>query len=288
VRTAKGVVLGFHGRGSETIVNIDTCAVLVPAIVASLTAVREALAIVLPPYKQARAIVLAADNGLDIAISGGGKPDSRALERLSRLAAGGSIARLTVEGIEVFRNRQPQLAAGPAILYPVAGGFTQAAHVAEEALAAAALAHVGNASPIADLFAGIGTFTFRLAKRAAVTAIEGDAAAVAAIEAAARRATGLKRVTAKRRDLFQNPLGPAELNEFRAVVFDPPAAGAKAQAEMLARSRVPLVVAVSCNPATLARDARILIDGGYRLSDVRPVDQFLFSAEIEAVASFTR
>jgi 23S rRNA (uracil1939-C5)-methyltransferase len=288
VRTAKGVVLGFHARGSETIVNIDTCTVLVPAIVSQLAVVREAVAIVLSPYKQARITVLAADNGLDIAISGGGKPDSRTSERLSRLAADGSVARLTVEGVEVFRNRQPEMAAGPTVLYPVAGGFTQAAKAAEEALAAAVLAHVGGATPVADLFAGIGTFTFRLATRAAVTAVEGDAAAVVAIEAATRRAKGVKRVTARRRDLFQNPLGPAELNEFRAVVFDPPAAGAKAQAEMLARSKVPLVVAVSCNPATLARDARILIDGGYRLNDVRPVDQFLFSAEIEAVASFAR
>ncbi|HVZ13607.1 MAG TPA: RNA methyltransferase, partial [Bauldia sp.] len=288
VRTAKGLVLGFHARASDTIVNIETCTVLVPAIVSRLPLIRETAAIVLPPYKPARVTVLAADNGLDIAIAGGGKPGPRALERLSRLAVDGTIARLTVEGVEVFRNRQPELVAGPAVLLPVAGGFTQAAKSAEDAMAAAVLAHVGDAAPVADLFAGIGTFTFRLAAHGAVTAVEGDAVSVAAIDAAARRARGVKRVTAKRRDLFQNPLAPQELNQFRAVVFDPPAAGAKAQAEMLARSRVPKVVAISCNPATLARDARILIDGGYRLTQVLPVDQFLFSAEIEAVASFTR
>ena len=288
IRNAKGVVLGFHARASDTIVNIETCAVLVPAIVDRLALIREAASIVLAPYKQARVTVLAADNGLDIAISGGGKADARALERLARLATDATIARLTVEGVEVFHSRQPEIAAGPAVLLPVAGGFTQAAKAAEASLAEAVLMHVGSAVPVADLFAGIGTFTFRLAARAAVTAVEGDAALVAAIEAAARRAKGVKRVTAKRRDLFQNPLAPAELNEFRAVVFDPPAAGAKAQAEMLARSKVPVIAAVSCNPATLARDARILIDGGYRLTQVLPVDQFLFSAEIEAVASFTR
>jgi 23S rRNA (uracil1939-C5)-methyltransferase len=146
----------------------------------------------------------------------------------------------------------------------------------------------GRDGPIADLFAGIGTFSFRLAERGAVTAVEGEAALVAAIGEAGRRAGKRSRVTARRRDLFANPLAPNELSAFAAVVFDPPAAGARAQAEALARSAVPRIVAVSCNPATLARDARILIDGGYRLESVVPVDQFLFSAEIEAVAAFTR
>jgi 23S rRNA (uracil1939-C5)-methyltransferase len=182
----------------------------------------------------------------------------------------------------------PEFAAGAAMLYPTPGGFTQAAKAAEDAISGIVLEDVGNASPVADLFAGIGTLSFRLAAHSPVTAVEGDAALVAAIDAAARRAKGVRKVTAVRRDLFSNPLAPLELNKFGAVVFDPPASGAKAQAEMLAKSKVPIVVAVSCNPATLARDARILIDGGYTLKRVVPVDQFLFSAEIEAVASFTR
>ncbi len=95
-------------------------------------------------------------------------------------------------------------------------------------------------------------------------------------------------MTPLRRDLFANPLAPAELDRFGAVVFDPPAAGAKAQAQAIAAARVAKVVAVSCNPGTLARDARILIDGGYRLVRVLPVDQFLWSAEIEAVATFEK
>jgi 23S rRNA (uracil1939-C5)-methyltransferase len=102
------------------------------------------------------------------------------------------------------------------------------------------------------------------------------------------KATGIKRVTAQRRDLFANPLSPPELDRFGAVVFDPPAAGARVQAKTIAKSKVARVVAVSCNPATLARDARILIDGGYRLTRVLPVDQFLFSAEIVVVAAFVR
>jgi len=288
VRTAKGVILGFHRRHSDEIVATADCVVIVPAIVAKIPTLREIAAIVLPQRKPARVVVLAADNGLDIAITGAGKPNARMLTALGGFGTDLSIARLTVDGTEVFRNRLPEIAAGPAVLFPPPGGFVQASRAAEQALADAVTGFVGDAAPVADLFAGIGTFTFRLAARAAVPAVEGDATLVAALELAARKATGIKRVTARRRDLFANPLSPVELDQFGAVVFDPPAAGAKAEAEMLAKSKVPLVAALSCNPATLARDARILIDGGYRLERVVPVDQFLFSAEIEAVATFRR
>jgi 23S rRNA (uracil1939-C5)-methyltransferase len=288
VRSAKGIVLGFHARGSETIAGIDTCVVLSPGIEAKLPALKAIAGVALSRWKPARMTVFLADNGLDIAIAGAGKPDQTMMTKLGDFGRDPDIARLTIDGVEVFRNRAPEFEAGPAMLYPVPGGFTQAAKPAEAALAEAVLAHVGSAATVADLFAGIGTFTFRLAKRAAVTAFEGEATLVAAITAAASRAKGVKKVTARRRDLFGNPLAPVELGKFDAVVFDPPAAGAKAQSEMLAKSRVPRVVAVSCNPATLARDARILIDGGYRLTRVVPVDQFLFSTEIEAVATFTR
>jgi 23S rRNA (uracil1939-C5)-methyltransferase len=281
-------VLGFHARTSKTIVDIDTCAVLVPGIVAKLGTLKKIAAVALSRWKPARMTVFLADNGLDITIADAGKPDQTMVTKLGDFGRDPDIARTTVDGVEVFRNRAPEFAAGPAMLYPTPGGFTQAARAAEDALSAEVLASVGDASPVADLFAGIGTFSFRLAARAPVTAVESDAALIGAIEAAARRAKGVRKVTPVRRDLFANPLAPIELGKFGAVVFDPPAAGAKAQAEMLAKSKVPVVVAVSCNPATLARDARILIDGGYRLTRVVPVDQFLFSAEIEAVASFTR
>ena len=288
IRAAKGTILGFHARGSGEIVPVSTCAVLHPAIVAKLPLLNKIAGVALPRWKEARVTVLAADNGLDVAITGAGKPTREMLDALGGFGTDPALARLTIDGTEVLRARQPELAAGPAMLAPAPGGFTQAAKSAEEALAAAVLAHVGDTQPVADLFAGIGTFTFRLAAKAPVTAVEGDPALVAAIGQAANRARGLRKVTARRRDLFANPLAPAELDKFGAVVFDPPAAGAKAQAEMLAKSKVAKVVAVSCNPATLARDARILIDGGYRLTRVLPVDQFLFSAEIEAVATFER
>jgi len=287
-RTAKGVVLGYHRRHSDEIIAVEECPILASSIVASLPMLREVAGVAVKPRRQARITVLAADNGLDIAIEGGGALADRAAAALGRFGADAAIARLSVNGLEIFRNRLPEVAAESGNLLPPPAGFVQAVRAAEDALADTIQAHVGDAAPVADLFAGIGTFTLRLAARAPVTAVEGDASLVAALEAAVRHATGIKRVTARRRDLFANPLAPTELDAFGAVVFDPPAAGAKAQSEALAASRVPNIAAVSCNPATLARDVRILINGGYRLTRVVPVDQFLFSAEIEAVALLGR
>ncbi len=238
VRTAGGTVLGFHARGSEEIVGISACAVLHPGIAGKLPLFQAIANVALPRWKPARITVFLADNGLDVAVAGAGKPNRGMLENSAAFGSDPALARLTIDGVEVLHVRQPEFAAGPAMLLPTPGGFTQAAKTAEAVLADAVVAHVGDAGPVADLFAGIGTFTFRLAATAAVTAVEGEAALIAAIEAAARKAQGLKKVIARRRDLFANPLSPVELDAFRAVVFDPPAAGAKAQAEMLAKSKV--------------------------------------------------
>jgi len=287
IRTAKGIALGFHRRGAEEIIAVEECPVLMPEIAGHLATFRRIAQLAIG-RQQARMIVVAAGTGLDIAVDGGRRLGRGELAALGSFAADPALARLTVDGSEIFLNRRPEIRAGEAMLLPVSGGFLQAAASAEAALAAAVLDHVGTAAPVADLFAGVGTFTLRLARRAAVTAVEGNSDLLAAIEAAAHRTQGLKPVTVRKRDLFRNPLAPVELDRFEAVVFDPPAAGAKAQAEAIAGSKVPKVVAVSCNPATLARDAQILIKGGYRLVRVLPVDQFLFSAEIEVVATFGR
>ncbi len=280
------IVLGFHRRAAREIVAVEECPVLSADIAGRLPLINEIAARAIRPRKQARITVVAA-NGLDIAVEGGGRLDPATPEALGRFGREQAIARLTVNGAEIFLNRRPEIAAGGTLL-PLPAGFVQAAAGAEQAMAEAALAHVGDAAPVADLFCGIGTFTLRLARRSPVTAVEGEATLLAALQRAVRGAAGLKPVTTLRRDLFANPLAATELDRFGAVVFDPPAAGAKAQAEAIAQSKVPKVVAVSCNPATLARDARILIDGGYRLTRVLPVDQFLWSAEIEAVATFVR
>ncbi len=287
--TAEGFVLGFNRRGSNEIVPIVECPIMVPAIAGRLGLLSKIARTLVDRRRPLRITVVAADNGLDIAVQGARKPGRAEFETLGALGGGDtSIARLTVDGNRIFFNHQPEVRAGDAMLLPEPAGFLQAAAPAEEALAAAVLDHVGKAVPVLDLFAGVGTFSLRLAQRAPVTAVEGDAALLAAITAAANRSHGLKAVTVRKRDLFRNPMVPLELNPFGAVVFDPPASGAKAQVDQIALSKVPKVVAVSCNPATLARDARVLIDGGYRLTRVVPVDQFLFSAEIEAVATFER
>jgi 23S rRNA (uracil1939-C5)-methyltransferase len=169
-----------------------------------------------------------------------------------------------------------------------AGAFLQAVPEAEQAMAALVCDAAGKARKVADLFSGLGTFTFALARKAAVVAGEFDPALLGALATAARRTPALKPVTTMRRDLMREPLSFQELNAFDAVVFDPPRAGAIAQALSLARSKVKQVVAVSCNPATFARDAKALIDGGYQLTRLTPFDQFVFSPHVELVASFAR
>jgi 23S rRNA (uracil1939-C5)-methyltransferase len=168
------------------------------------------------------------------------------------------------------------------------GSFLQATIAGEEALAALAGGHCGRARHIADLFCGVGPFALRLAANSKISAFDSDAGAIEALQKAAKATPGLKPVKAEARDLFRRPLMPPELRDYDAVVFDPPRQGAQAQAEQLAASKVPLVVAVSCNAATFARDARILVDGGYRLEAVTPVDQFRHTPHVELVAKFSR
>ncbi|TGV64877.1 class I SAM-dependent RNA methyltransferase, partial [Mesorhizobium sp. M00.F.Ca.ET.149.01.1.1] len=166
--------------------------------------------------------------------------------------------------------------------------FLQATEAAEQTMASLVGQHLARAKKVADLFAGCGSFALRLAAKSEVHAVEGDGPALAALDRAFRFASGLKRVTAERRDLFRRPLTFKELNAFDGLVFDPPRAGAEDQSKQIARSDVPLVAAVSCNPVTLARDLRILLDGGYTVKSVTPIDQFLWSPHVEAVALLER
>jgi 23S rRNA (uracil1939-C5)-methyltransferase len=168
------------------------------------------------------------------------------------------------------------------------GSFLQATAAGEAALAALVIEHCGCAADVLDLFAGVGPFALRLAERARVTAADSDEAAIGALQRAAETTPRLKPIESRVRDLYRRPFVPAELKGFAAVVFDPPRQGAQAQARELAASAVPVVVGVSCNPATFARDARILAEGGYRLARVTPLDQFRYSPHVELVARFER
>jgi 23S rRNA (uracil1939-C5)-methyltransferase len=182
----------------------------------------------------------------------------------------------------------PTISIGAAQVTLPPGSFLQATVAGEEALAALVSDHCKRAKHIADLFCGVGPFALRLAAKSRISAFDSDAGSVAALQKAATSTQGLKPVKAGTRDLFRRPLVPQELRDFDAVVFDPPRQGAQAQATQLAASKVPVVVAVSCNVATFARDARILIDGGYQIEGVTPVDQFRHTPHAELVARFVR
>lgn len=288
-RTRAGVLFGFRQRFSHAIVDIAECPVLHPAIVAAVPGLRELTKPLLSRRGEARLTVLDTGTGLDVAIENVRDADEPSVfAALSRLAESLDLARLTVNGETALQRRQPALSFGGVSVVPPPGAFVQATVEAEQAMAARVLSGVAGAARIADLFAGLGTFALPLARQAEVLAADLDAGLLDALAAAARTARGLRPLRTLPRDLFHEPLSAKELAGFDAVVFDPPRAGARTQAEALAASAVPKVVAVSCNPATLARDARILVDGGYRLVSVEPIDQFLYSPHIEVVAVFER
>jgi 23S rRNA (uracil1939-C5)-methyltransferase len=209
------------------------------------------------------------------------------MTELARLAERHRLARLTRHGETVSQRALPTVTMGSARVVLPPGAFLQATAAGEAALATLVLEHCGAAKSVADLFAGVGPFALRLAERAKVMAADSDADAVAALAEAAKTPR-LKPITADRRDLFARPFMAKELARLDAVVFDPPRQGAQAQAREIAASPVPIVVAVSCNALTFARDARTLVDGGYRLTRVTPVDQFLYSAHVELVARFEK
>jgi 23S rRNA (uracil1939-C5)-methyltransferase len=209
------------------------------------------------------------------------------MARLAGLAQAHRLARLTRHGELIAHRATPTLRMGRAQVALPPGAFLQATAEGEATLARLVIAYAGDAGIVGDLFAGVGPFALRLAERARVSAVDSDAAAIAALRQAAG-APGLKPIEAHVRDLFRRPLVAAELARFDAVVFDPPRQGAQAQARALAESKVPVAIAASCNPATFARDARLLVDGGYRLVAVTPVDQFRYSPHVEIVARFAR
>jgi 23S rRNA (uracil1939-C5)-methyltransferase len=280
--------VGFAAARAHHIVPIDHCPVLAPDLADAIKiawSVAEALESVRKPLDIQ---ITATEAGLDVDLRGSGVLKTAAQTALVGVATRHRLARLTRHGELVAQSATPTVRVGRAEVALPAGGFLQATAEGETVLARLALAHVGGANSVLDLFCGIGPFALRLAERARVTAVDSDGAATAALSRAAARAPGLKPVAAQARDLFRRPLMANELESFDAVVFDPPRQGAEAQARALAASRVPVVAAVSCNPATFARDARILVDGGYRLAGVTPVDQFRYSPHVELVAQFRR
>ncbi|NNG05205.1 MAG: class I SAM-dependent RNA methyltransferase [Inquilinus sp.] len=292
-RLQAGVVLGFNERRRHRIVDLTGCPVLLPSLVALLPILRETLAALLAPGEAAEVSVAALDGGADVVLGLPGPPDLAAWERLAALAETAALARLSVRTGD--GEPEPVAARRPATLIlggvPVAvppGSFLQASAEGGAALTRLVRDGVGTAARVADLFCGVGTFALPLAGRAKVFAVDSARPALAALAAAAAGSGLDGRLRAEFRNLFRDPLAGAELSGFGAVVFDPPRAGAAAQAAALAASPVPVVVGVSCNPASFARDAAALVAGGYRLERVTPVDQFLWSAHVELVGVFRR
>jgi len=280
--------VGYAASGSHDIVPIDRCPILDPKMdgaIEAAWAVAEPLIVIGKPLDIQ---VTTTDSGLDIDVRGSGPLSTALITRLSRVAEQHRLARLTRHGELILMRTPPVVAMGAAKVVLPPGSFLQATVAGEAALAALVSDHCRRSKQIADLFCGVGPFALRLAAKAKVNAFDSDAGAITALQKAATSTSGLKPVRAEPRDLFRRPLMPQELRDYDTVVFDPPRQGAQAQATQLAASKVPTVIAVSCNVTTFARDARILIDRGYKIEGVTPVDQFRHTPHVELVARFRR
>lgn len=288
-RTENGLLLGFNRAETNHIVSIEECPIASPGIVSRLGAIRAVAEALAGSGDIIRLSVTETLSGLDLAADGS-KPlsDKQRRNVIETVLGLKGIARVSSNGEILVEPQKPQVDFGGVTVSPPPGTFMQATREAEEAMSALVLAHVGKSKRVADLFAGSGTFSLRLARIARVHAVEGEEKPLKALDQAARNTQGLKPVSVEKRDLFRRPLTAKELKVFDAVVFDPPRAGAEAQVKELAQSGVKKIAAVSCNPLTLARDLRVLVDSGYTIRSVTPVDQFLWSPHVEAVALLER
>jgi len=291
--TADVARLGYKRRKSWDLVEIAVCTIADPTLQAAIPALNRLAAPLFEHPKSAPTLHLTVtDTGLDVEISGverrSGGLSADARVQLAERAAAADLARVTLDGEVAYQVRAPQIRLGPATVVLPPGAFLQATPQAEAAMAAFVSEAAGGASRVCDLYCGVGTFTFRLAQVAPVHAADASPEAVRALSAALATSPGLKGVTAEARDLVRRPMLAAELKRFDTVVIDPPRAGAVEQTAEIARSSVARVIGVSCNPATFARDARVLAGSGFRLARVLPVDQFLWSPHIELVGVFER
>ena len=285
VRRKEGVVLaGFMAARSHDLIDIDRCPILVPALHNATDIARKLCA----TLGDCDVSITAADNGLDVSVKTDRKIADEQMPRLAALVTELNLARLGINGNMVATRVTPVVSIGKALVQLAPGTFLQATKAGEEALASLVLASLDKSRSVADLFCGIGPFALRIAERAKVTAIDSDKPAIASLAKAVRLTTGIKPLKAEMRDLMREPLVANELKEFDAVVFDPPRAGAEAQARQLAKSNVKTIVAVSCDPASFARDAEILVGSGYKLKSLNAVDQFKWTSHVEIVGTFSR
>lgn len=279
---------GFMEARSHSLTAIHHCPVSVPALNRAPEIARELATALSKDAKPVSMQATATESGVDIDIRGHGPLSEKMRQRLIVLANELDLARLSVHGDILIERRAPFIRMGSAIVVPPPGGFLQATERGEAILSEYVTTFCGKAKRVADLFSGCGPFSLRLAEKTEVHAVETDKSSLAALDRAYRMTQGLRRITTEVRDLFRRPLLKPELEGFDAIVMDPPRAGAEAQARQVAQSSVATVVSVSCDAGTFARDAEILIGGGYKLERIIPVDQFAYSAHVETVALFTK
>ena len=286
-RTKGGGLLGFHARASDTLVAVPNCQLLHPDLIATFPALEALVRVGGSRTVEMALTVTHSLSGADVVVTGGKPADATTQMELARLAETHGLARLTWNGEIVALRTMPMQRFGRALVAPPPGAFLQATAQGESALLQSVALAVGSARRITDLFSGSGTFALALAERAEVHAVESDAAMIAALEKGARGAEGLRRVTTETRDLYRRPLEKDEFKGVEAVVIDPPRAGAEAQTRTLTAAKIPVIAAVSCNPVTFARDAKLLVNAGYSLDWVQVVDQFRWSPHVELAARFS-
>lgn len=282
---------GFNARKSATIVDLDECVILAPLLQARLPQLRALAAVFATPSLDVA--VTACENGLDVAVAAKmASPIAPARAELIAAAQAAGVIRLSLNGETIVQFASPAISFDGVPATPPPGAFLQASREGEAALIAGVMEATKGARKIVDLFCGCGTFSLPLAGIATVSAYDAGRDAIETLRAAAagaqRRGASINPVNTEVRDLFERPLGAKELKDFDAIVFDPPRAGAEAQARQIAASSVRRVAAVSCNPTTFARDAAILVAGGYNLTRATPVDQFVHSTHVEIVGAFQR
>ena len=282
VKVGKGVALGFNAEKSHRIVDMRECHILRPELFALIDPLRRLLMQLLEAKRTAEVQLTLVDQGADVLLKGFEPAGLQAIEMLTSFAAERRLARLSIDqglGAETLLEPEPVTVtlSGAPVAFPV-GGFLQATEDGEAALVEAVREATGGAESIADLFSGLGNFAL---------AVRATYAAEASRDAGASLKRAAPSMTVEHRDLYRRPLDQAELGRFDSIILDPPRAGAQQQVSALARSSVQRIAYVSCNPATFARDAKMLVDGGYNLKWVRPVGQFRWSTHVELAAAFS-
>lgn len=287
-RTKSGAMIGFHGRASDLLIDVPDCQLLHPAIMTAIPALEQLTVIAASRKAALDLVVTVSENGLDLDMRNCKPLDPRVIGEVAALTEKHLFARVAWDGEVIALRLPPSQALGRGKVVPPPGAFLQATLHGQNALIECVTEALGDARQVIDLFAGCGTFSLPAAEGAEVWALEGEQPLMDSLDAGWRKAVGLKKIKTETRDLFRRPVLSSELEKIDAAIIDPPRAGAEAQHMELAASKIPRIAAVSCNPASFARDAEILIKAGYCLDWVQPVDQFRWSTHVELAAQFSR